>query len=455
VNFMPEMLLSHCSEVGGKPLGWSSLCSSGSSFPFFSGAARRFCMKHSFRILTVTPVALGIVVSGVLGTNSPAFARRKLPINLLQIWPARRALIVLPLKVNANFLNGDSDTQEAPSKTDTVATPDTAGAPAANTTAPVSAPADGSLAAAPISSATPISGSDELANALIPLVSGQLSRALQNTGKFSLISPYRFDPILRRGENEQQISDADLTTFVTTPTLDGAQSVLPKLSLDQPGMVAQITLENLQVGGTPQDPTVSVRMHGDLYQVPNALPTASTDTSATTGTGAGTDASAATTDASAATTTPAPAPASPTGSPAPQLFRTITITTRAYPGATPEDRLRAATNEGFNDIAAAFVAPPTEFQLPAPIVSSPAGNSKARGKTNKGMGTSSNTTKGNSQLGSGASGGNTNTPLLPAAPTDATITAPNPLSPSSNAPIAPTLPPAAPPLGLNVPAQGG
>jgi len=398
-------------------------------------------MKHS-RILTITPVALGILVSAVLGTNSPAFARRKSAINQLQIWPARRALIVLPLKVNANFLNGDSNTEAAPSKTDTVSTPDTAGTPAANTTAPVSAPADGSLTAAPVSSATAVSGSDELANALVPLISGQLSRALQNTGKFSLISPYRFDPILRRGQNEQQISDEDLTTFVTTPTLEGAQSVLPKLSLDQPGMIAQITLENLQVGGTPQSPTVTVRMHGDLYQVPNATLTTSADAPAGT-------------DASAATTTPAPAPANPTAPPAPQLFRTLTVTTRAYPGATPEDRLRAATNEGFNDIAAAFVAPPAEFDLPAPIAPPPAANTKAGGKTSKGTGTPSNTTKGNTETGKGTSSGKTNTPLVPAAPTDATITAPNPLSPSSNAPIAPTLPPAAPPLGLNVPAQGG
>jgi len=416
-------------------------------FHFFSGAVRRFCMKHSLRILTVTPVALGILGSVVLGTT-PAFARRKSAINQLQIWPARRALIILPFKVNANFLNGDSNTPSAPSKTDTVVTPDTAGAPAPNTTAPVSAPADGSLAAAPISSPT-TSGSDELANALVPLVSGQLSRALQNTGKFSLISPYRFDPILRRGQSEQQISDGDLTTFVTTPTLEGAQSVLPKLSLDQPGMVAQLTLENLQVGGTPQSPTVSVRMHGDLYQVPNAAPTTSTETSAATGT-----------DASAAATTPAPA--NPTAPPAPQLFRTITITTRAYPGDTPEDRLRAATNEGFNDIAAAFVTPPTEFDLPAPIAPPPAAKTKAGGKPSKVMGTPSNATKGDNQSGSDAPSGNTsgakgntNTPLVPAAPTDAKVTAPNPLSPASNAPVAPTLPPAAPPLGLSVPAQGG
>jgi len=419
--------------MGRHPLFWRL-------FPFLSGAARRFCMKHSTRILTVTPIALGIFVSGALGTNSPAFARRKSAFSQLQIWPARRALIVLPLKVNANFLNGDSDTQAAPSKTDTTPAPDTAGAPAAGATAP--APADGSLAAAPISSATGTSGSDELANALVPLVSGQMSRALQNTGKFSLISPYRFDPILRRGQGEQQISDDDLTTFVTTPTLEGAQSVLPKLSLDQPGMVARITLENLQVGGTPQSPTVTVRMHGDLYQVPNATPTTSADASAATAT-----------DASAATTTPVPA--NPTALPAPQLFRTITVTTRAYPGATPEDRLRAATNEGFNDVAAAFVEPPTEFQLPAPIAPPPVVGAKTGGKTSKATGTPSNATKGNSQTGSGALGGNTNTPLVPAAPTDATVTAPNPLSPTSNAPIAPTLPPAAPPLGLNVPAQGG
>jgi len=397
-------------------------------------------MKHSSRIFSVPPVALGILFSVALGTHAPAFARRNSALNRLQIWPAQRALLVLPLRVNPNFLNGDETTQAAPTKTETVPTPDTAGTPVASTTAPVSAPADGSLTAAPDGSAMAMSGSDELANALVPLVSGQLSRALQNTGKFSLISPYRFDPILRRGLAEQQISDEDLTAFVTTPTLEGAQVMLPKLSLDQPGMVAQITLENLQVGGTPQAPTVSVRMHGDLYQVANRI-----NLPAATTTG-GSDA----TDATAA-----PAPANPTAPPAPQLFRTITVTTRAYGGATPEDRLRAATSEGFMDVAAAFVEPPAEFQLPAPIALPGALTAKGGGKMNKGMGASANTGKGKGQTGIGASSGNMTMPLTPAAPTDATIAAPNTLSPASNAPIAPTLPPAAPPLGLSVPPQGG
>ena len=111
------------------------------------------------------------------------------------------------------------------------------------------------------------SGSDELRTALVPVVSGELSNALKRTGKFSIVLPYKFDPLLRRGLAESAISDDDLSGFVLTPSLSSAQTVLSKLSLDQPGMVAQVRLESLQVGGTPQSPSVQVRMHGDLYEV--------------------------------------------------------------------------------------------------------------------------------------------------------------------------------------------
>jgi len=316
-------------------------------------------MKHSSRLLALAPAALLAVT--LAGTTSPAFARKKLAINQLQIWPARRALIVLPLHVAPEFL-----TQSAPAKGGKTASPRPIAA-RVDASAPLTAAPDGGMMAG-----IPTSGSNELATALVPLVSGGLSRALQNTGKFSLISPYKFDPILRRALAESQISDDDLSTFIFTPTLESAQAVLPKLSLDQPGMVARVNLENLQVGGTSAAPTAQVRMRAELFEVPLQIvpPSAPVTGTTTLSTDTTTPAPVAGTDAAPADTTTPATPAAPTAAPPPvpaQLFRSITVTSKAYVGKTPEDRLRAATSDAFDQIAAAFVQPPDEFSLPAPL----------------------------------------------------------------------------------------
>jgi hypothetical protein len=395
---------------------------------------RLFRMKHPIRFFTLGPVALGMMALVAVGTTAtPSFARKKNPVNQLQIWPGQRALIVLPLQINPNFLNGDSET---PVIAPVTTTPNPAMAPPV---APVSPPATGSgdgsapLTAAPdagmMAGVPSSSGSGELASALVPLVSAQLSRSLQNTGKFSLTLPYLFDPLLRRALEDQQLSADELDTFVKTPTLEAAQATLPKLSLDQPGMVAKIALENLQVGGTPQSPTVQVRMHGDLYQV---VPGAKRVVDG----------------------------AQQNDPPVTTLFRSITVTSKDFPGRTPEDRLRAATGQAFDDIAAAFIERPSEFQLPLPIAppTSATGTGKGTpGKAgmvkpgSKGTGTMGRGTTG---TGSGTMPNGTMVPLTPAVPGTAPLTAPNVLSPAPNTPVAPTLPPATPPLGLNVPAQG-
>ncbi len=365
--------------------------------------SRLFQMKHPSRFFRLAPFAVGVVVlvaGGGMGAT-PAFARKKNNANQLQIWPGQRVLIVLPLKVNPNFLDPE-DSASAPATTPAPVSPP------ADKTAPVSAPADGALTAAPVAGATTgataSSGSGELALALVPLVSGQLSSALQSTGKFSITLPYLFDPLLRRALQEEKISDDDVKAFVLSPTLPAAQSVLSQLNLDQPGMVAQVALENLLVGGTQQSPTVQVRMRGDIYQTGQAQP-----------------------------------------------FRSITVTSKPYGGSTPEDRLKAASGAAFNDIAAAFVEPPDEFQLPIPVGSSAGANG-----TGRVGGSGSNTGGGVMRPGAG---GTTvplapPVPLTPAVPGGAPISTPNPGVPTLNAPVAPVLPPATPPLGLNVPAQG-
>ena len=222
--------------------------------------------------------AVGLLAATGLVASAPVAhaSSRKKHITNLEIWPARRTLIVLPLSVSPDFVAGSSD------------------------------------------------GSEALGRALVPVVTPQLSTALARTGKFSITRPYKFDPLLRRAIAEQRLTQDDANAFIDNPSLSLAQNVLMQLGLDQPGMVAQLALQSLRVGGTPAEPTVQVTVRGDLYEANGTQP-----------------------------------------------FRTITVTSRPFPGRTPDDRLRDAATQAFTDVANAFVEPPTEFQLPAPTAPAP------------------------------------------------------------------------------------
>ncbi len=321
-------------------------------------------MKNSL----LRPCLLGLIaVSGtVLAPVAQAAPKSKARVNGLEIWPGQRTLIVLPLTVSETFLSSDGTT-------------------------------------------TGGGGSSALASALVPLLSTELSTALQNTGKFSITRPYKFDPIIRRALAEQTLTAEIANPFIESPGLLNAEDVLSHLGLDQPGMVAQVVLQSLRVGGTALAPTVQMTMRGDLYQ--------------------------------ASQTTANPASTEP--------FRTITVTSKPFGGKTPEDRLRAAASQAFNDIAVAFVEPPVEFDLPLPAA--PA----------KGMMTG--TTPGGAatpampmgDLPMQTPGTGTATPMTPAMPRMPAMAPVSPQRPNSantgNAPVAPQLPAATPPLGVNVP----
>lgn len=323
-------------------------------------------MKTSF----LRPCVLGLAIAATSVVHLPtaqakpkAKAKANMSTSRLEIWPAQRTLIVLPLTVSETFLTTDG-------------------------------------------SSTGGAGSSALAKALVPLVSPQLSSALQSTGKFSISRPYKFDPLLRRALLEQQLTDADIDPFVLSPSLDNAQVVLAKLGLDQPGMVAQVSIQSLRIGGTSLAPTVQMTVRGDLYESSSVQP-----------------------------------------------FRSITVTSKPFPGLTPEERLTGAAGEAFEDIAAAFVAPPVEFDLPVPTKT---GTEMMTGATPGGTtpgGTVPATPTGEMPI-KPAGGGGMMMPMTPATPA-MPMTPVAPLAPNGTdvggAPVAPQLPAATPPLGVNVP----
>ena len=186
------------------------------------------------------------------------------PKQVLEIWPGQRVLLVLPLAIGPDW-----------------------------------------------------NGGPELAEAAKPLIRPSVQQALNDTGKFSITLPYRFDPILQRAVAENRIPQDIITTFVNSPSLATAQPVFSQLKFEQVPMIAEIQLEEIRVGGTPKAPTVKLQMSGKLYEVGGGGP-----------------------------------------------FSQIVVTSDAEGGRTPEARLQAAAANAAQQIAAYFVKPPESFQLP-------------------------------------------------------------------------------------------
>jgi hypothetical protein len=225
-----------------------------------------------------------------------------------------------------------------------------------------------------------------LGRAIVPLAQPQLQKALYNTGKFSTTLPYRFDPVLRRGLTEKRIAENDLTALLSSPSLITSRPVVDKLMFDQPVMTADVQLQEVRVGGTPKAPTVQLQVSGSLYEQGNPKP-----------------------------------------------VKSITVTSEPVRGRTPSERLAAAADLAFMEIAREFVEPPPAFELPVPVAPAPttkptrpgsAPVTPARTPTTPAMG------------------------AVPPAVPDIPMSPPNSLSPAPGVPFVPQLPPAQPPLGI-------
>ena len=266
------------------------------------------------------------------------------PRQSLEIWPGQRALLVLPLSVGPNW-NAGAD----------------------------------------------------LAQAITPVIRPELQNALKGTGKFSVTLPYRFDPIFRRAVADKRISEDEVSALVATPSLETANTVFSKLTFNQTPMVADVSLQELRIGGTQKAPTVQLQVSGKLYEVGGSGP-----------------------------------------------FRSVVVTSRSFGGRTPQDRLQAAATDAFELLAAQFVAAPEEFKLPLPIA--PVAPAATKPATGKAAAAKSATTK----------AGAPNTKVLTADDSTpgamgAPASAPNAMSPTGG--LIPQLPPAQPPLGIAVPQE--
>lgn len=295
--------------------------------PAFSGFSMKLRHRFPSRAATICLVA-------ALGATAPFLTSiaATAPKKQLEIWPGRRVLLVLPISISTNW-NSD--------------------------------PA--------------------LGRAIVPLAQPQLQQALTATGKFSVTTPYRFDPVLRRGLTEKRVAENDLNALLASPTLETSRPVVDKLLFDQPVMTADVELVEVRVGGTPKVPTVQLQVSGKLYEQGN-----------------------------------------------PNAVKSLVVTSPPTRGRTPSERLIAAAGLAFAELAAEFVNPPPAFDLPAPVAPTPTPAAKGTAPTTPVAPTTPATPA---------------IPIAPVAPA-IPLTPPGTLAPAPGAPFVPQLPAPQPPLGI-------
>src|SRR5262249_43574519 len=109
--------------------------------------------------------------------------------------------------------------------------------------------------------------------ALLPDAQQVLMDTLTASGKFSVVKPYRFNPILQRALQERRITKDMLNNLVDNPTLENARTVMQKLdpSFDQPALIGDFSIEEVRFSGTQKDTRVQAQVSGRLYELGAAV----------------------------------------------------------------------------------------------------------------------------------------------------------------------------------------
>lgn len=96
-----------------------------------------------------------------------------------------------------------------------------------------------------------------------------LRRALEDTGKFSVVQPYRFDPILQRALQEKRggIAKDQVDELIDKPSLQSASGVLANLGFELTPLIADFRLEEVRASGSAKAPAVQVQVLGKLYDL--------------------------------------------------------------------------------------------------------------------------------------------------------------------------------------------
>lgn len=170
---------------------------------------------------------------------------------------------------------------------------------------------------------------------LLPEIEQKMQQALQRTGKFSTTQAHRYNTVLLRAVQEKLVTKEQVDKLVATPTLADAQDVWGKVNYHQKPLIAQMTIDEVEVEAGMPSPTVSTVVTGKLYEPGNAVPIRSV----------------------VLTSNPQP------------LYRSEKRDKKLYMvRSSARSRIIAAADNAFSQVAQEFVKPVGEITLPEPTV---------------------------------------------------------------------------------------
>lgn len=98
-----------------------------------------------------------------------------------------------------------------------------------------------------------------------------LVRILQSTGKFSVITPHRFNPVLMRAVQDKLITKAELLELEANPGIGPASQLLSKITFGQVPLVTLFTLEEVRASNVKNRGVVQMQVLGRLYDINNPV----------------------------------------------------------------------------------------------------------------------------------------------------------------------------------------
>lgn len=178
----------------------------------------------------------------------------------------------------------------------------------------------------------------EQALPILPTAEQKFQQALQRTGKFSTTQLHRYNPIFLRGIQDKILTREQVDAIVAKPTLEEVQRALSLMRFEQPPLIADIALDEVTVEASPTAPALRSQVTGRLFEANN-----------------------------------------------PVAIRTISVTSDPTPlyvarkkgketvmvRRSTEDRIIAAADNAFNQVARGFVQPIASLELPEPVAPVP------------------------------------------------------------------------------------
>lgn len=106
----------------------------------------------------------------------------------------------------------------------------------------------------------------EQAAPILPEAEQKLQQAMQRTGKFSTTQLHRYHPIFLRAIQDKVLTREQVNTVLATPTVEAIQGALGKMRFDQPPLLAEFAMEEISTEAGSPIPTVRSQVTGKLYE---------------------------------------------------------------------------------------------------------------------------------------------------------------------------------------------